>query len=214
FGTIVGIVSDIKNVGPERPPAPEMYAHYEQWNPSNTNFPILVKSSGDPVRVARGVAAAIHSVDPGAAVSRVRPMTDVIAASVGRPRFYLVLLGIFAGVALLLAIAGLYGVMSYVVEQRTREIGIRSALGSTRGRTLALVLRQGLLLVTGGIAIGLVGATLLTRLLRGLLYGVSPLDAVTWTVVTMALVLVAAIAVLVPAGRAATVDPLVAIRVE
>ncbi len=214
FGTIVGIVSDIKNVGPERPPAPEMYAHYEQWDSGNTNFPILVKAGGDPVRVARAVAAAIHSVDPGAAVSRVRPMTEVIAASVGRPRFYLVLLGIFAGVALLLAVAGLYGVMSYVVEQRTREIGIRSALGSTRGRTLALVLRQGLLLVAGGIVIGLLGATLLTRLLRGLLYGVSPLDVVTWSLVTLALVLVAAIAVLVPARRAATVDPLVAIRVE
>jgi putative ABC transport system permease protein len=100
------------------------------------------------------------------------------------------------------------------VEQRTREIGIRSALGSTQGRTLSLVLRQGLLLVSGGVAIGLVGATLLTRLLGGLLYGVSPLDAATWAAVTLALVLVAAIAVLVPARRAATVDPLVAIRTE
>jgi predicted permease len=214
FGTIVGIVSDIRNVGPERPPAPELYAHYEQWSSGNTNFPILVKVAGDPVRVARAVTTAIHSVDPGAAVSRVRPLTEVIAASVGRPRFYLTLLGIFAGVALLLAVAGLYGVMSYAVEQRTREIGIRSALGSTRGGLLVLVLRQGLLLTAGGVGVGLLGALALTRLLGGLLYGVSPLDATTWILVTLALLAVAAAAVLVPARRAASVDPLVAIRIE
>lgn len=214
FGTIVGVVSDIRNMGPDRDPAPEMYVHYDQWNPRETTFPVMVRVDGDPVRVARSVADAIHSVDPNAAVSEVRPMTGVMAASVARPRFYLTLLGIFSGVALLLAIAGLYGVMSYAVEQRTREIGIRSALGSTQQSLLALVLRQGLLLAALGVGIGLLGGLALTRLLRSLLYGVSPLDPLTWMLVTVVLLVVAAFAVLVPARRAAAVDPLIAIRVE
>ena len=191
-----------------------MYTHWQQWSSRASSFPILVRVTGDPAAAARSISAAIHSVDPAAAVSRVRPLTEVIAASVARPRFYLTLLGIFAGVALVLAVAGLYGVMSYAVEQRTREIGIRSALGSTRGGLLVLVLRQGLRLTAGGVGIGLLGGLALTRLLGGLLYGVSPLDATTWVLVTLALLAVAAAAVLVPGRRAAAVDPMVAIRVE
>jgi ABC-type antimicrobial peptide transport system permease subunit len=141
-------------------------------------------------------------------------MTDVIAASVGRPRFYLTLLAIFAGVALLLSIAGLYGVMSYVVAQRTREIGIRSALGSTPRRTLGLVMRQGMLLVALGVMIGLFGGFALTRLLGSLLYGVSPLDALTWLAVTVTLAAAGAVAILLPARRASVVQPMIAMRVD
>jgi ABC-type antimicrobial peptide transport system permease subunit len=141
-------------------------------------------------------------------------MNDVIAASVGRPRFYLMLLAAFALSALVLAVAGLYGVMSYAVAQRRREIGIRAALGSTPGRTVGMVVRQGMKLVGGGVFIGLLGGTALTRLLGTLLYGISPLDLVTWSLVTMTLAGASLLAILVPARRASTVQPLIAIRDE
>jgi ABC-type antimicrobial peptide transport system permease subunit len=145
-------------------------------------------------------------------------MNDVIAASIGRPRFYLMLIAIFAGAALLLATAGLYGVMSYAVAQRTREIGIRTALGSSPRRTVGLVLRQGMKLVGGGMLIGLLGAVALTfvlgQLLSSLLYGVSRWDGATWFGVMALLALAAALAILIPARRASAVEPLVAMREE
>jgi len=127
---------------------------------------------------------------------------------------WLILLGVFAGVALLLAMAGVYGMMSYVVARRTRELGIRVALGGTPARTMWMVLGQGMSLIGIGAAVGLAVALGVTRLLRGLLYGVSPLDAATWLAVTMGLAAVAAVAMLLPARRAALVDPVVAIRDE
>jgi len=214
FATIVGVVSNTRNVGPDRNPAAAVYYGFGQVQRSSTSFPILVRVQGDVSGLAGPITNAIRSVDPNAAVNRVLPMTDVIAASVGRPRFYLTLLAIFAGIALLLSIAGLYGVMSYVVAQRTREIGIRSALGSTPGRTLGLVMRQGMLLVALGVVIGLFGGFALTRLLGSLLYGVSPLDALTWLGVTVTLAAAGALAILLPARRASVVQPMIAMRVE
>ncbi len=214
FATIVGIVSDIKNLGPDNPPSPEVYYSYARGWSSSTSFPLIVRVQGDPSRSARAIESAIHTIDPTAAVSAVRPMRQVIEESEGRPRFYLVLIGVFAGVALLLALAGLYGITSYFVEQRRHELGIRSALGSTAGRTVALVMRQGLGLVVIGGIVGLAGGAMLTRLLSGLLYGLSPLDPVTWLVVSAALCVVAALAILVPARRASAVDPLVAMRAD
>ena len=213
FGTIVGVVSDVRNVGPGRPVQAEMYWSYRQEG-SDAGFPIVIRTAGDPAAVARPVTAAIHSVDPTAAVGQVMPMPDVMARSVGRPRFYLVLLGVFAAVAVVLAVAGLYGLTSYMVAQRTRELGIRAALGSSPGTTLKLVLGQGLGLTGLGVVAGLAGGLGLTRLLRSLLYGISPLDPLTWLLVTTGLALVAAVAILVPARRAARVDPMVAIREE
>jgi hypothetical protein len=214
FATIVGIVSNIRNVGPDREAHPGVYYGYGQSQRGSTSFPILARVQGEPTRYATAVTRAVHSVDPNAAVSRIQPMTGIIAASMGRPRFYLSLLGSFAAVALLLSLAGLYGVMSYVVAQRTREIGIRTALGSTPRRTLGLVLRQGMLLVGAGLLLGLAGGFGLTRLLGASLYGVSPLDALTWLTVALLLAAAAALAILFPARRAATVDPLVAMRVD
>jgi predicted permease len=214
FATIVGVVSNIRNVGPDREAHPGVYYRYGQSQRGSTSFPILARVRGDPAQYATAVSRAVHSVDPNAAVSRMQRMTDVIAASMGRPRFYLSLLGSFAAVALLLSLAGLYGVMSYVVAQRTREIGIRTALGSTPRRTLGLVMRQGMLLVGAGIALGLCGGFALTRLLGTALYGVSPLDALTWFSVALLLVVAAAVAILFPARCAATVDPIVAMRVD
>lgn len=214
FATIVGIVSNIKNFGPDSPPRPEVYFSYARWSSSSTSFPLIVRVQGDPSRTARAIENAIHSIDPTAAVSDVRPMRQVIEESEGRPRFYLVLLAVFAGVALVLALAGLYGITSYFVEQRRHELGIRSALGSTAARTVALVMRQGLGLVVIGGIVGLAGGAVLTRLLGGLLYGLSPLDPVTWLAVSVALGAVAGVAILIPARRASAVDPMVAMRAE
>jgi ABC-type antimicrobial peptide transport system permease subunit len=139
-------------------------------------------------------------------------MTQVMGESTARARFYLMLLGVFAAVALLLAVSGIYGVLSYAVAQRTREFGIRSALGSTPATTLALVTREGLALIAVGIAFGLVGSMGATRLLETLLYGVSPLDRATWVATTLTLAVVGLLATLLPAFRATRADPLLAIR--
>ena len=214
LATIVGVVRNIKNYGPGRDPQPEVYFSYRQVSGSSTYMPLVVRVSGEPASFARQVTEAIREVDPTAAVSAFRPMVDVMSRSVGRGRFYLALLGIFAGVALVLAVAGLYGVMSYTVVQRTRELGIRSALGSTAGRTTAMIVRQGLGLVAIGLTVGLIAALGLTRLLRTMLFGVSPLDAATWISVPLLLAAAALLAILIPARRASTIAPMVAMREE
>jgi putative ABC transport system permease protein len=139
-------------------------------------------------------------------------MPQVMAKSIGQAKFYLVLLGVFAGVAIALAVSGIYGVLSYAVAQRTREFGIRSALGSTPGTTLALVTREGAGLIGIGIALGLGGSIAATRLLSSMLYGVSPLDRTTFAATTVGLAIVGLLATLVPAFRATRADPLMAIR--
>jgi predicted permease len=215
FATIVGVVSDIRNFGPVQDPAPEFYWPMRQRGLGSSSFPIMVRvKSGDPAEVTAAVRQAIRSVDPEAAITRVRTMPEVIARSVGRDRFYLMLLTTFAGVALVLAISGIYGVLSYAVAQRTREFGIRSALGSTTGTTLALVTREGVSLIGAGLVLGLAGGFAVTRLMTGFLYGVSPLDAPTWAITTLTLLGVGVLATLIPAFRATRVDPLLAIRAE
>ena len=215
FATIVGVVSDIRNFGPFAPPAPEMYWTYLQFPGQATNFPLMIRvSRGDPAAIASAVRAAIRSVDPTAAVARVLPMREVIATSLGQPRFYLSLLGAFAVVALVLAIAGLYGVLSYAVAQRTREMGIRSALGSSAAGLLVLTARDGLRLVLFGIALGSLGGVFLTQLLTFALYGVSPLDVTTWVASLVLMVTAGMLATLLPAVRATRVNPLIAIQAE
>ena len=214
FATIVGVVSDIRNFGPYQEPRPEIYWSVHQSG-FGTTIPIVVRvERGDPALVAASVRAAIRSVDPTAAVAEVERLTDVVAGSVGRPRFYATLLAVFAGVAIVLAVSGIYGVMSYAVAQRTRELGIRTALGSSPPRTVRLVTGQGAVLIALGVAIGIGGGVGATRLLQGLLYGVSPLDTTTWALATIALATVGMLAAFVPARRASRVDPLIAMRVE
>jgi ABC-type antimicrobial peptide transport system permease subunit len=174
----------------------------------------VVRVTGDPEARATSIASALRTVDPDAAVTRVRSMDAVISASLRRQRFYMILLGSFALVAVVLAVTGLYGVISYAVAQRTRELGIRAALGSSRSRTLGFVLRDAALLALGGLAVGIVAGMLLTRLLEGMLYGVHPLSAAVWTGALLALFGTTVLAALVPAVRAARVDPLEAIRYE
>ena len=170
--------------------------------------------SGSPTAVTNAVRQAIRSVDPGAAVANVLPMSEVTAKSLGRPRFYLTLLAVFAAVAVLLAIAGIYGVMSYAVAQRTRELGIRMALGSTATQTIRFVARQGMWLVSLGILAGFVGAAFATRLLVSLLYGVSAFDPSTWVLAALLLGAAGLAATLVPSLRATRVDPAITIRAE
>jgi ABC-type antimicrobial peptide transport system permease subunit len=169
---------------------------------------------GDPSKVASAVRAAMLSVDPSAAVSRVMPMEQVIANSVAVPRFVFWLIGFFAVVALVLSIAGIYGVMSYTVAQRTREIGIRAALGSAPLRTVHVVASRGVRLVGLGLGLGIVGSVALTRYMQSILYGVSPLDATTWGVATLALAIAGLVATIVPSARATRIDPVTAMRTE
>jgi ABC-type antimicrobial peptide transport system permease subunit len=156
----------------------------------------------------------VRNLDPEGAVTAVRPMTEVISDSLGRPRFYLALLGTFGAVALALAVAGIYGVLSYAVAQRTREFGIRTALGSSAGDILGLVTRQAMVLLAIGIGIGLAGSFAATKLLVSLLYGVSPLDAPAWLAATATLAVAGLLAALLPAWRATRADPVVALRAE
>jgi putative ABC transport system permease protein len=213
FATIVGVVTDIRNFGPVEAPHAEVYSPYRQTGQGSSNFPIMVRvRRGNPADMVAQVRAAIRSVDQQAAITDVRSMPEVMALSTGRARFYLMLLSVFAVVALVLAVSGIYGVLSYAVAQRTREFGIRSALGSTPGTMLRLVAGEGLRLIGLGVAIGLIGSVAVTRLLTAMLYGVSPLDRATWAVTTAVLVTIALLATLMPAFRAARADPLLAIR--
>jgi putative ABC transport system permease protein len=214
FATIVGVVTNIRNFGPVSPPAPEMYWTYLQSGQA-ASFSLMIRvRSADPAAIAPSVFAAIRAVDPTAAVASVLPMNDVIAASLGQPRFYLSLLAAFAVVALVLAIAGLYGVLSYAVAQRTRELGIRAALGSSAPALLRLMTWDGMRLVAIGLVIGSLGGVGLTRLITFALYGVSPLDATTWAASLLGMFLAGLLATLIPARRATRVSPLIAIQAE
>jgi putative ABC transport system permease protein len=213
FSTIVGVVSDIRNFGPIEDPRPEVYRPYRQAGQGSSSFSIMVRTKrGNPADLMAAVRAAVRSVDQQVAITDVRTMPEVMARSTARDRFYLTLLGVFAGVAVVLAVSGIYGVLSYAVAQRTREFGIRSALGSTPRMTLGLVTWEGLTLIGIGIALGLAGSVAATRLLSAMLYGVSPLDGETWASTTGVLAMVGLFATLLPAFRATRADPLLAIR--
>ncbi|HKU62065.1 MAG TPA: ABC transporter permease [Gemmatimonadales bacterium] len=220
FATIVGVVTDIRNAGPYEAPRAEVYHSFRQDGEGWWSFSLMVRtregagSPIDPAALAGPVTAALRGVDPQGAVTAVRPMTDVISESLGRPRFYLALLGTFGAVALALAVAGIYGVLSYAVAQRTREFGIRAALGSSATDILRLVTRRAVRLLAIGIAIGLAGSLAATKLLVSLLYGVSPLDAGAWLAATATLALAGFVAALLPAWRATRADPVVALRAE
>jgi len=160
------------------------------------------------------VRAAIHEINKNIPIYDVAPMSMLIGHETARSRFTSWLMGIFAGVALLLAMVGLYGVMSYAVTRRTQEIGVRMALGAGRAEVLALVIRQGMAVILAGVAAGLVASFALTRLLAVLLYGVTPTDALTFSAVAALEISIAVVACLVPAWRASRVDPIRALRYE
>jgi predicted permease len=210
---IVGIVGDVRMRGLTRSLAPMVYrpqSPFEPWRGAT----LVVRTHGSPLGIGDSVRKAIHEIDPTQPVANVRTLEDVVGASVAQRRLTLVLLGLFAGVALLLAAIGLYGVIAYVVTQRTREFGIRFALGATRRDVLQLVLAHGMKLVAIGLVLGVAGAFSLTHLLTKLLYEIKPNDPLTFVGVSAVLLVVALFASWLPARRAAKVDPMEALRYE
>jgi len=209
---IMGVIGNVRQRGLGESVRPSVYRPLAFiWS---GNGHLVVRTTGAPLGMAESVRKTILEVDPSQPVANVRTMEEVIAASVAQRRFILMLLGGFAGAALLLAGIGLYGVIAYAVSQRTREIGIRMALGATRSAVLALVLRQGMKLAGIGVLLGTAGGLGLTRVLTGFLYEVKPTDPATFVSVSLILTLVAVLACWLPARRAAKVDPMEALRYE
>jgi putative ABC transport system permease protein len=210
---VVGVARDVRQFGLDAEPKPQMYLSYAQADFFAPRH-LVVRTEGEPLNLAGTVRQTVWGIDRDQPVAQVRPMEDVLSDSIARQRFSMLLLGIFAGVALILAAVGIYGVMSYTVAQRTHEIGIRLALGAQKRDVLRLAVGQGLRLVLVGVAIGLVAAVALTRLMSSLLFGVSATDPLTLAAISALLVAVAALASYVPARRATKVDPMIALRYQ
>jgi len=207
---VVGIVGNVRYVGMEEAPKPDVYLSYRQ---SQRNYGTLfVRTAGDPVALKAPILREVAELNKNLPLHDIKSMRERIADSTARMRFNALLLAIFASIALVLAAVGIYGVMSYAVTQRTREIGIRMALGAEPGHVLGLVVRHGMLLAIAGIGLGAGAALALTRLLATLLYQVDPADPATYAVLGGVLSGVALIASYIPARRATQVDPLIALR--
>ena len=218
---IVGIVAHVKNYGLDTPGPVQAEFYYSRDQVPDRFQPLLadrvslvVRTSSDPAAMAPAVRRAVQEVDPNQPVFNVNTMEQVLSDSVASQRLSMMLLSIFAAVALTLAAVGIYGVMSYAVAQRTHEFGIRMALGAEGRDVLRMVVRQGLVLTLAGVGAGLLGALALTRVLATLLYGVSATDPLTFAGVPLLLTCVALVACYVPARRATKVDPMVALRYE
>jgi putative ABC transport system permease protein len=209
---IVGIVGDVRHESLVDEAEPTVY--FPQSELPYPFITLVIRTDGDPLMMAPAVQREIRTIDPDQPVSDVRTMNQVMADTMGRARFNTLLLGLFAGLATLLAAVGIFGVMNYSVTLRTREIGIRMALGAQPGRVLMLILRQGLVLTLIGIALGLAGALALTRLMSSLLFGVGATDPETFAAIVLLLAVVSFIACYIPARRATRVDPLIALRYE
>lgn len=209
---VVGVVGDLRTATLEKEPAPTYYVPLPQlmWGPPT----LVVRTKGDPMALAPALNKALESLDSEAPLYNLRTMQDYLALDLGRARFQAMLLGLFAGIALLLTAVGLYGVMAQSVAQRTQEIGIRMALGASRENVRAMVLRRGTLLSLTGTAIGIVGALAFARLIESLLYEIPPHDPTTYLAVCAVLAVVAALASYVPASRATRLEPMVALRYE
>jgi putative ABC transport system permease protein len=227
--TIVGIAEDIRNTTPDREVFPEAYVDYRQllavqqkWGDTVQQqdtvsigfLSFAIRTAGDPAAAIPSFTRAVRDADSNVGLESIMPMERLVASNVARQRFYAVMLSVFAAIAAILAAIGIYGVLAYAVAQRTREIGIRMALGAQRVQVLALVLRSGAVLTVAGIALGLAGAAAGARLLQGMLFGITPLDPQTFIAVSLLFGLVATIASYLPARRATHVDPMVALRSE
>jgi putative ABC transport system permease protein len=210
---VVGVVKDVRQFDLTAEPRPQMYLPYRQWGFFESRD-LVVKTEVDPASLAATVRRTVWEIDRDQPVSNIRTMDEILSESIARQRFSMLLLAIFAGVALILAAVGIYGVMSYSVAQRTHEIGIRMALGAQSGAVLKLAVGYGLKLVIAGVVIGLIAAFALTRVMSTLLFGVTATDPTTFTLISLLLVGVAAIASYIPARRATKVDPIIALRYE
>jgi putative ABC transport system permease protein len=209
-GEIIGMVDDVRETSMTQDPAPALYRDFSQW--TDAGLHVVIRSSGDPLALAAPAREAVRRLDPDLPVASVRTMEEVVAGATARSRLTGYLLSGFAALALLLAAVGLYGVVSYMVTQRRTEIGVRVALGASRGDILRLVVRQGMTLTLLGVALGLLGALALSRLLQALLFGVTSTDPLTFVAVPTVLAAVALLATYLPADRAARSDPISALR--
>ena len=209
---IIGVVKDGKGNDVAAPSRGAMYRSYKQV--CRGRMTLVIRTQRDPLDVTRAVRAELDQLDKDLPLENTRTMTQLVESSVAQRKLSVRLLSGFAGVALLLAAIGLYGVLAYTVTQRTREIGIRAALGARRPDVIRLVLQQGMKLAGLGILIGLAGAFVLASLIRNLLFGVAPTDPLTFAVIPVLLAIVALLACWLPARRAASVDPMEALRYE
>jgi predicted permease len=209
---IVGVAGDIRQSAIDEPAAPTLYVDNMQNSRVQTN--LVVRTAGPPLAMTRRVEDAIWSLDRDQTITSVFTFDDVMNEAVARPRLLTVLLTLFGALGLLLGSLGIYGVLAYLVAQRRREIGVRLALGATAGDVLKLIVGRGVVIAVVGVIIGLVGALALTRFMQGVLYGVATTDPVTFTLVAIGLLAIAVLASWLPARRAASVDPAVAIRYE
>jgi putative ABC transport system permease protein len=217
--TVIGIVADERHNGITGLVKEKFYVPHSQWHIATggnliRNVFVVVRTTGEPMSVAGAVRAAVRQMDPTLPVANLRSMTDVVATSMATPRLTGFLLAVFAAIALALAAVGIYGVLAYLVSQRTQEIGIRLAIGADGSQVLRMILRQGMTLALVGIAIGLAVAFLLTGLMRTLLYQVQPGDPLTFVVVAVVLLVVTLVASYLPAWRATKVSPLIALRTQ
>ena len=212
-GEVVGIIGDVKDAGLDEADPPQLYLPYRQWPVQGMG--VVMTTAVPPASVSEAARRAVYSIDSSLPVGNVRTLEEIVSRSISQPRFYMTLLSVFAGVALVLAAIGIFGVLSFSVAQRTREIGIRMALGAPARTVLGLVVRQAMVLAATGLMVGLVAALLLSRpLVDTLLFSTSPHDTLTFAAVAALLSSVALAASYIPARRATRVDPVVALRAD
>jgi putative ABC transport system permease protein len=213
--TVVGVVADVKNAGIDKPTGTELYLPYNQrQGAGNRGMNLFIRSNVPASTLMSEVRRQLADIDPQVPLSKVAPMEDVIASAQARPRFLSVLLTIFSSVALALAAVGVYGLLSFSVARRSKEFGVRMALGAPQENVLGLVLKQGVTMVGSGLIVGLIAALALTRLMSSLLYHVRATDPLTFVVVASGLAVVALFASYIPARRATKVNPMTALRHE
>jgi predicted permease len=210
--TIVGVVGRVKQDALDSDPRIAFYFPHSQYTTAAMN--VVLRSNVAPAALTSAIKKEIRELDPDLPIYNVRTMDERVQESLARRRFSMVMLGLFAALALALATIGIYGVMAYMVNQGTREIGIRLALGATQRNILHLIVRQGMILALTGVAIGLAGAFALTRLMRSLLFGIRSTDPLTFAGIAALLTLIALLASYIPARRAARIDPMVSLRCE
>ena len=211
--TIVGVVADVRQFGLAQETVAQIYVPLAQ-SPLNFAGQVLVRTASEPGAFATALRTAVYAVDPNQPVENVRTLNDLRSEALAAPRLTAALLSVFAGLALLVTLAGIGGVIATSVTQRTREFGVRMALGASRATVMAMVLRQGLTLVAIGLAVGIVAAAAAGQVLSTYLYQTAPRDPVIMAAVAFAFLAAATLACLAPARRATTVDPLIALRTE